>query len=133
MNPLQGKVAAVTGAASGLGKAMAQAFAAEGMRLALADVDEKALDELQLPGLRMRVDVSKADQVEAFAARALGEFIEPVRRAMRGNDSRVEADAKRLQRVGRIEFDDHLLRTVHPVLRPGPLRLALDAQPARDR
>ena len=74
MNPLQGKVVAVTGAASGLGKAMALAFASEGMRLVMADVDEKALDELQLPGLRMRVDVSRADQVEAFAARAVAEL-----------------------------------------------------------
>ena len=40
MKELKGKVAAVTGAASGLGRAMALAFAAEGMDLALADVDE---------------------------------------------------------------------------------------------
>ena len=40
MKELKGKVAAVTGAASGLGRAMALAFADEGMHLALADVDE---------------------------------------------------------------------------------------------
>src|SRR2546421_586561 len=37
---LHGKLAVVTGAASGLGRAMALAFAREGMQLALADVDD---------------------------------------------------------------------------------------------
>jgi NAD(P)-dependent dehydrogenase (short-subunit alcohol dehydrogenase family) len=40
---LQGKVAVVTGAASGIGLAMARRFAAEGMQVAMADVDETAL------------------------------------------------------------------------------------------
>jgi NAD(P)-dependent dehydrogenase (short-subunit alcohol dehydrogenase family) len=73
MNSLRGKTAAVTGAASGLGRAMALAFADEGMDLALADVDEKGLLEtLQLlKGVKascMRVDVSKGADVDAFAA-----------------------------------------------------------------
>ena len=74
MKDLEGKVAVVTGAASGLGKAMALAFAAEGMHVALADVDEEALRSVRLAGVKsfaMRVDVSKADQVEAFAARTV--------------------------------------------------------------
>jgi len=81
MNPLSGKVAAVTGAASGLGKAMALAFASEGMHLALADVDEEnlkgALDEVlsrNVKGFAMRVDVSKAAEVEAFAERTAAEL-----------------------------------------------------------
>ncbi|HEX2200269.1 MAG TPA: SDR family NAD(P)-dependent oxidoreductase [Burkholderiales bacterium] len=74
MKGLEGKVAAVTGAASGLGRAMARAFAAEGMRVAMADVDEKGLQALALPGFGMRVDVSKADEVEAFAARTVAEL-----------------------------------------------------------
>jgi NAD(P)-dependent dehydrogenase (short-subunit alcohol dehydrogenase family) len=81
MQDLEGKVAVVTGAASGLGRAMAVAFAAEGMDLALADVDEKGLAET-LEGLRpcktkmlsLRVDVSKAAEVEAFAQRAQEEL-----------------------------------------------------------
>lgn len=40
MQRLHGKVAFITGAASGLGRAMAIAFAAEGARLIVADVDE---------------------------------------------------------------------------------------------
>ena len=82
LNELGGKVAAVTGAASGLGRAMALAFASEGMHLALADVDESGLaktgGDVAAGGMKsfsMRVDVSKAAEVEAFAekcARELG-------------------------------------------------------------
>src|SRR5713101_3506145 len=76
MTELKGKVAAVTGAASGLGRAMALAFAGEGMDVALADVDEKNLlsvqKEIEAKGVRascMRVDVSKQSEVDAFAAK----------------------------------------------------------------
>lgn len=44
MQELQGKVAVVTGGAGGIGRALADAFAAEGMRLVLADVEAPALD-----------------------------------------------------------------------------------------
>jgi NAD(P)-dependent dehydrogenase (short-subunit alcohol dehydrogenase family) len=81
MHPLSGRVAAVTGAASGLGKAMALAFASEGMHLALADVDEEnlngTLDEVlsrNVKGFAMRLDVSKAAEVDAFAARTVAEL-----------------------------------------------------------
>ena len=73
MKKLEGKVAAVTGAASGLGRSMALAFAAEGMDVALADVDEVNLtavaDEVQEKGVRaitFKVDVSQAAQMDAF-------------------------------------------------------------------
>ena len=75
MKTLSGKVAAVTGAASGLGREMALAFAAEGMHLALADVDagNRASVRAQVEGKGVRafampVDVSKAAEVDAFAA-----------------------------------------------------------------
>jgi len=81
LNELDGKVAAVTGAAGGLGRAMALAFAAEGMHLALADVDEVGLEKTRaLAGhpdskiISMRVDVSKADDVNRFAERAAAEL-----------------------------------------------------------
>jgi len=74
LNELGGRGAAVTGAASGLGRAMALAFAAEGMHLALADVDEagltltrKDVSALGIRSFSMRVDVSRASEVEAFA------------------------------------------------------------------
>ncbi|HEX6411436.1 MAG TPA: SDR family NAD(P)-dependent oxidoreductase [Burkholderiales bacterium] len=78
MKKLKGKVAAVTGAASGLGRSMALAFAAEGMDIALADVDEVNLtavaDEVQEKGVRaitLKVDVSQAAQVDAFRDQAI--------------------------------------------------------------
>jgi NAD(P)-dependent dehydrogenase (short-subunit alcohol dehydrogenase family) len=81
LNELGGKAAAVTGAASGLGRAMALAFAAEGMHLALADVDDAGLTQtgklvaaFGVKGFSMRVDVSKAGDVQQFAARAAGEL-----------------------------------------------------------
>jgi len=81
MKMLEGKVAAVTGAASGLGRAMALAFAGEGMHAALADVDEpglkSTLDEVQSRGVRafaMRVDVSRYQEVESFCSKATAQF-----------------------------------------------------------
>jgi len=78
MKELKGKVAAVTGAASGLGRSMALAFAAEGMDLALADVDEVNLssvqDEVLAKGVRaitLKVDVSNAQQLEVFRDQTL--------------------------------------------------------------
>src|SRR5262245_22614624 len=81
MRELRGKTAVITGGASGIGRAMADAFAAEGMRLVLADVEagalEQAVAELRAGGasaLGVPTDVSRAEQVEALAERAVGEF-----------------------------------------------------------
>ncbi|HJY75287.1 MAG TPA: SDR family NAD(P)-dependent oxidoreductase [Burkholderiales bacterium] len=81
MNELDGKVAAVTGAASGLGRAMALAFASQGMHLALADLDEAGLEETRMLASRadskivsMRVDVSKSGEVNRFAKRVAAEL-----------------------------------------------------------
>ena len=43
MNDLRGRVAVVTGAASGIGLALCERFAAESMRLVMADVDPARL------------------------------------------------------------------------------------------
>jgi NAD(P)-dependent dehydrogenase (short-subunit alcohol dehydrogenase family) len=71
---LAGKVAVVTGAASGIGRALADAFAAEGMRVVLADVEQAALDDAAHAvaktapaAIAVRTDVSKAADVEALA------------------------------------------------------------------
>ena len=81
MQELRGKVAVVTGAASGIGFALARAFAAEGMRLVLADVEEDALgtgvEELCASGaevIGVPTDVSLAESVDALAARAEERF-----------------------------------------------------------
>jgi NAD(P)-dependent dehydrogenase (short-subunit alcohol dehydrogenase family) len=75
MKELKGKVAAVTGAASGLGRAMALALADEGMHVALGDVADTsdvfaAVEAKGVSALSMKLDVSKAAEVEAFAAMA---------------------------------------------------------------
>jgi NAD(P)-dependent dehydrogenase (short-subunit alcohol dehydrogenase family) len=73
---LKGKVAVVTGAASGIGRAMAERFAREGMKVVLADVDEKLLGEVcdaiaksGAEAIAICTDVSSAEQVDALARR----------------------------------------------------------------
>jgi NAD(P)-dependent dehydrogenase (short-subunit alcohol dehydrogenase family) len=46
VDDLRGRVAVVTGAASGLGRAMAERFAAEGMRVVVSDIDPTGLHEV---------------------------------------------------------------------------------------
>jgi NAD(P)-dependent dehydrogenase (short-subunit alcohol dehydrogenase family) len=79
MKELKGKAAVVTGAASGLGRAMALAFADAGMNVALGDVGDASavLAEIERKGVRalaMKLDVSRAQEVEAFAERIDGEL-----------------------------------------------------------
>jgi NAD(P)-dependent dehydrogenase (short-subunit alcohol dehydrogenase family) len=81
MRELRGKVAVVTGAASGIGRALSDRFAREGMRLVLADVEEKPLAEACQAALRhgtdalaVATDVSDGMQVDALARRAFETF-----------------------------------------------------------
>jgi NAD(P)-dependent dehydrogenase (short-subunit alcohol dehydrogenase family) len=81
MKDLAGKVAVVTGAASGIGFAMAERFARAGMRLALADVERRALDEaaarlaaLGAPVLALPTDVADAGAMDALGARVLERY-----------------------------------------------------------
>jgi NAD(P)-dependent dehydrogenase (short-subunit alcohol dehydrogenase family) len=81
MKDLSRKTAVITGAASGLGLAMAKRFAREGMNIVLADIEEAALAnasaqilEVGVQALQVRVDVSQADSVEALADAASARF-----------------------------------------------------------
>lgn len=67
-------VAVVTGAASGIGRGMAERFAAEGMAVVLADIEEEPLAKLETELIRkgasvlsIRADVSKSEEVENLA------------------------------------------------------------------
>ena len=81
MQEFDGKVAVVTGAASGMGRAFAERFAEEGMKVVLSDVEEPAL-EAAVAELRQReleatgvvADVSDARQVEALAQATLDAY-----------------------------------------------------------
>lgn len=73
MKELQGRVAVVTGGASGIGKALAKAFVGEGMKVVIADVEAPALERAtkELGGSVMGVvtDVSDPASVQALADR----------------------------------------------------------------
>src|SRR5205807_10606786 len=71
---LAGRVALVTGAASGIGRATALAFARAGADLVLCDLDERGLarttadaEAMDRAVLARRVDVAKREEMRAFA------------------------------------------------------------------
>lgn len=81
MEELEGRVAVVTGAASGIGRGLADRFAAEGMKVVLSDVEEAALTiavaEVRDAGgeaIGVRADVAQRADVEALAAATLDAF-----------------------------------------------------------
>jgi NAD(P)-dependent dehydrogenase (short-subunit alcohol dehydrogenase family) len=80
MQDFKGKVAVVTGAASGIGLALSKRFAAEGMKVVLADIEAQALASAvaQLPEsaepLGVVTDVGNAEAVDALAAKTIERF-----------------------------------------------------------
>ena len=81
MKDLKGRTAVVTGGASGIGRAMVDRFAAEGMRVVVSDVDQAGIDAavadvtgLGGEAIGVRTDVSQRAAVEALAAAAVEAF-----------------------------------------------------------
>lgn len=81
MKEFKDKVAVITGSASGMGRAVADRCAQEGMKVVLADIEQQALEraesEMRAAGaevLAVRTDVSKPEALEELARRTLGAF-----------------------------------------------------------
>jgi NAD(P)-dependent dehydrogenase (short-subunit alcohol dehydrogenase family) len=75
---LEERVAIVTGAAAGIGAAIARAFCGEGARVVVADRDSEAAEatakEIGHAAIAMRLDVTKENQVRAVVADTLARF-----------------------------------------------------------
>jgi NAD(P)-dependent dehydrogenase (short-subunit alcohol dehydrogenase family) len=78
---LDGKIAVITGGASGIGLGIARTFALQGMKLVLADIEQGPLDDVVAQfnrtgtdAIGVRTDVSKLDQIEALAQTTLDRF-----------------------------------------------------------
>jgi NAD(P)-dependent dehydrogenase (short-subunit alcohol dehydrogenase family) len=81
MKECAGRIAVVTGAASGIGRGMAEAFVAAGLKVVLSDIEEPALDETRRALLdaggdvhAVPTDVSRQDHVDELARQTLRRY-----------------------------------------------------------
>jgi NAD(P)-dependent dehydrogenase (short-subunit alcohol dehydrogenase family) len=81
MEKLSGRIAVVTGGASGIGRALAETFGREGMKVVLADVEPEALaktaheiGEMGVDVLAVETDVTKQSSVDELARKTLARF-----------------------------------------------------------
>jgi NAD(P)-dependent dehydrogenase (short-subunit alcohol dehydrogenase family) len=74
MNSLSGKVAIVTGGASGIGEATAHVFAQAGAKVAIGDAQDAGRVAKEIGGFYQKTDVRRPDEVRALVDRTVAEF-----------------------------------------------------------
>jgi len=120
---LTGKAAFITGGASGLGRAMAEAFAAEGARVAIADIDrargEEAARRIGSAAIFLAHDVTSEEQWIAnlaAAASAFGRLDTLVNNAGVGTRGTVESTSlEEWRRIHAVNLDGPLLGCKHAI------------------
>jgi len=121
MAKLEGRVAIITGAASGMGRATARLFAKEGALLSISDVNMERLErvdvELREGGTKVlatRVDISKREEVDEMVAKTVAEFgrID----ILVNNAAYVYYDAKYFYDMEVSEWDPHINITLRGTL-----------------
>lgn len=78
MNRLDGKTALITGAARGIGRAFAEAYVAEGARVAIADINMDRAHETAVAigrqAIAIEMDVTRQDSIDAAIAQMIAQF-----------------------------------------------------------
>ena len=115
MSSFEGKVAVITGAGSGIGRALALDLAARGAKLALSDIDADGLEEtvraVEVFGVQVKADrlnVAERDEVLAYADDVVAHFgtVHQVfnNAGIAHNGNVVDSDFKDMERIMDVDF-----------------------------
>jgi NAD(P)-dependent dehydrogenase (short-subunit alcohol dehydrogenase family) len=74
MNRLDGKIAIVTGGASGIGAATSRVFASAGAKVVIADFKDGSGIAREIDGIFVKTDVRRSDEVKAVVAKTVEKF-----------------------------------------------------------
>jgi short-subunit dehydrogenase len=129
MKDFRDGVAVITGAASGIGRGLAERCAQEGMKVVLADVDSEKLAETEVTlkaggaaTLAVRTDVSQAKDIEALVKKTSGHSERSTCCATIPGSPQVELSGKAAIRIGNVcsasisEAVIHGVRTFVPIM-----------------